>query len=194
MGASVTAMSDCDLLVIGGGINGVAIARDAAGRGLRVILCEQGDLASGTSSASSNRAHGGLRYLENWEFRLVRESLSERATLRETAPHLVWPLRFVLPVDPAIRPAWMIRLGLVLSDWLAKGGAFQPSERLDLGTHGAGAPLKDMYRVGFAYTDCWMDDARLVVLVARDAADRRPSVAEPDFTTVNLPTTLAAQA
>lgn len=170
------ATGEYDLLVIGGGINGAAIARDAAGRGLRVLLCEQNDLASGTSSASSKLAHGGLRYLENWEFRLVRESLAERETLRKTAPHLVWPMRFVLPVDPAIRPAWMIRLGLLLYDHLAGSTGTGRSERLDLRQHGAGALLKETCRLGFSYADCWVDDARLVVLVARDAADRGAKV------------------
>ncbi|MFO1188123.1 MAG: glycerol-3-phosphate dehydrogenase [Alphaproteobacteria bacterium] len=172
----MTAAGDYDLLVIGGGINGVAIARDAAGRGLRVLLCEQNDLASGTSSASSKLAHGGLRYLETREFGLVRESLAERETLRESAPHLVWPLRFILPVDPAIRPAWMIALGLFLYDRLAGGHAAHRTERLDLHQHGAGTPLKDIYRRGFAYFDCWADDARLVVMLGRDAADHGATI------------------
>ena len=161
-----------DLAIIGGGINGVGIARDAAGRGLSVLLVEQGDLASGTSSASTKLIHGGLRYLEYYEFRLVRESLTEREVLLRSAPHIIWPLRFVLPYRPGGRPWWMLRSGLFLYDHLG-GRKLLPSTRaLDLRSDPAGEPLRDDLRRGFEYSDCWADDARLVVLTARDAADR----------------------
>lgn len=161
-----------DLLVIGGGINGAGIARDAAGRGLGVLLVEQDDLASGTSSASSKLVHGGLRYLELYEFRLVREALAEREVLLSIAPHIVWPLRFVLPHDAGLRPAWMIRAGLLLYDHLAARLRLPASQALDLRRDGAGAPLKERFARGFAYSDCWVDDSRLVVLNALDAAER----------------------
>jgi len=161
-----------DLLVIGGGINGVGIARDAAGRGLSVMLCEQGDLASATSSASSKLIHGGLRYLEYYEFRLVREALTEREVLLENAPHIIFPMRFVLPHDRSLRPAWMIRAGLFLYDHLGGRKRLPGSHGLDLARDPAGAPLKPDYRKGFVYSDCWVDDARLVVLNALDAAAR----------------------
>ncbi len=163
---------DFDLLVIGGGINGVGIARDAAGRSLKVLLCEKDDLASATSSASSKLIHGGLRYLEQYEFRLVREALQEREVLLASAPHLVSPLRFVLPHDRHLRPVWMIRAGLFLYDHLARRKALPGSEGLRFDSHPAGRPLKPDFRRGFAYSDCWVDDARLVVLLARDAAER----------------------
>lgn len=149
-----------DLLVIGGGINGTGVAADAAGRGLSVLLCEQNDLASATSSASSKLIHGGLRYLEHYEFRLVKESLAEREVLLRVAPHLVQPLRFTLPHRPHLRPAWMLRSGLFLYDHLSKR-AILPS------AHGvrfdASSPLKEDIKRGFEYSDCWVDDARLVV-------------------------------
>jgi len=159
-----------DLLVIGGGINGVGIARDAAGRGLKVLLCEKGDLASATSSASSKMIHGGLRYLEYGAFRLVRESLAEREVLLRTAPHLVRPMRFVLPHGPGLRPRWMVRMGLYLYDRL--GGAHTLSASSAVGLRGSpfGAPLQDRVRDGFVYSDCVVDDARLTVANARDAA------------------------
>lgn len=161
-----------DLLVIGGGINGAGIARDAAGRGLSVLLCEQGDLASATSSASSKLIHGGLRYLEYYEFRLVREALAEREVLLENAPHIIFPMRFVLPHNRSLRPAWMIRAGLFLYDHLGGRKRLAGSHGVDLARSPMGAPLKPEYRKGFVYSDCWVDDARLVVLNALDAAAR----------------------
>lgn len=161
-----------DLLVIGGGVNGTGIARDAAGRGLKVLLCEQDDLAQHTSSASSKLIHGGLRYLEHYEFRLVREALIEREVLLRAAPHIIWPLRFVLPHSPEQRPAWMIRLGLFLYDHLGGRERLPGSARLDLAHDPLGAPLKDEFGTGFTYADCWVEDSRLVVLNAMDAAER----------------------
>lgn len=163
---------DTDLLVIGGGINGVGVACDAAGRGLKVVLCEQDDLASATSSASSKLIHGGLRYLEHYEFRLVRESLSERIVMLNKAPHLVHPMRFVLPHHPTMRPAWMLSLGLFLYDRLGKRDERLPaSKRLNLKTDREGLALNDSVDTAFAYADCWADDSRLVVLNARAAQD-----------------------
>jgi glycerol-3-phosphate dehydrogenase len=159
-----------DLLVIGGGINGVGIARDAAGRGLKVLLCEQGDLAGATSSASSKMIHGGLRYLEHGAFRLVRESLAEREVLLRTAPHLVRPLRFVLPHGAGQRPRWMLRIGLFLYDRLGGARSLRASAAVDLRDGAFGAPLKESARDGFVYSDCVVDDARLTVANARDAA------------------------
>jgi glycerol-3-phosphate dehydrogenase len=159
-----------DLLIIGGGINGVGIARDAAGRGLKVVLCEQADLASATSSASSKLIHGGLRYLEYYEFRLVRESLTEREILMTIAPHIVSARRFILPHDKSMRPAWMLRAGLFLYDHLGRRKVLEDSVGLDLRRHPAGAPLQPRYRKAFAYSDCQVDDSRLVVLTALDAA------------------------
>jgi glycerol-3-phosphate dehydrogenase len=166
------AATECDLLVIGGGINGVGIARDAAGRGLKVVLCERGDLAGGTSSASSKLIHGGLRYLEQYEFRLVREALAEREVLLGIAPHIARPMRFVLPHNGGLRPAWMIRIGLFLYDHLARRSKLPGSAGLDLRRRPEGAPLKTTLGKGFVYSDCWVDDARLVVLNAMDAAAR----------------------
>ncbi len=162
-----------DLLVVGGGINGVGIARDAAGRGLSVLLVEQDDLAAHTSSESSKLIHGGLRYLEYFEFRLVREALIEREVLLRAAPHIIRPLTFVLPHAPGMRPVWMIRIGLFLYDHLG-GRERLPGSRGVALTAGdpLGAPLKGEYRHGFTYADCFVDDARLVVLSARDAAER----------------------
>jgi glycerol-3-phosphate dehydrogenase len=159
-----------DVLIIGGGINGVGIARDAAGRGLKVLLCERGDLASATSSASSKMIHGGLRYLEHGAFRLVRESLAEREVLLKIAPHLVRPMRFVLPHGPGLRPRWMLRLGLFLYDRLGGARSLSGSRAVDLRTGPFGAPLREEVRGGFAYSDCVVDDARLTVANARDAA------------------------
>ncbi|WUR12466.1 glycerol-3-phosphate dehydrogenase [[Empedobacter] haloabium] len=167
---------DCDLLVVGGGINGVGIARDAAGRGLRVVLCEQHDLAQHTSSASTKLIHGGLRYLEYREFKLVRKALQEREVLLRNAPHIMWPLRFVMPHDAAQRPAWMIRAGLFLYDHLAKREFLPGSEGIALAEHEAGEPLKGSYRRGFVYSDGWVDDARLVVLNALDASERGATI------------------
>lgn len=159
-----------DLLVVGGGINGAGIARDAAGRGLRVLLCEQDDLGNHTSSASTKLIHGGLRYLEHHEFRLVREALRERERLLRLAPHIIWPLRFILPHDRHLRPAWMIRAGLFLYDHLGGRETLPASKGIKLHSHTAGAPLQEFLRKGFLYSDCWVQDARLVVLNAMDAA------------------------
>ncbi|MDB0528059.1 glycerol-3-phosphate dehydrogenase [Ralstonia solanacearum] len=167
-----TSHLDCDLLVVGGGINGVGIARDAVGRGLSVVLCEKDDLAQHTSSASTKLIHGGLRYLEYYEFNLVRKALQEREVLLRMAPHIMWPLRFVMPHDRSQRPAWMIRAGLFLYDHLARRRFLPGSEAVRLAQHPAGRPLKPGLTRGFVYSDGWVDDARLVVLNARDAADR----------------------
>lgn len=161
-----------DLFVIGGGINGVGIAEDAAGRGLKVVLCEADDLASATSSASSKMIHGGLRYLENYEFGLVRKALAEREVLMDRAPFLVHPLRIVMPHAPGLRPAWMLRAGLFLYDHLSRRNTLAASEKVDLAKGPEGTPLADPTRAAFAYSDCAVDDSRLVVLVARSAADR----------------------
>ncbi|PYE87173.1 glycerol-3-phosphate dehydrogenase [Phyllobacterium leguminum] len=155
-----------DLLVIGGGINGAGIARDAAGRGLSVFLAEQGDLAEFTSSASTKLIHGGIRYLENYEFRLVREALMERERLLAIAPHIIWPLRFVLPHEPGLRPAWMIRIGLFLYDHLARLKTLPGSQGVNLRTSPVGMPLRDALTKGFLYSDCAVDDSRLVVFNA----------------------------
>ncbi len=161
-----------DIVIIGGGINGCGIARDAAGRGLSVALFEKNDLASGTSSSSTKLIHGGLRYLEHYEFRLVRESLKEREVLLEMAPHISWPLRFVLPHLKDLRPAWLIRIGLFLYDNLGGRKILPGSCSVNLKTDVAGLPLKDHLQKGFEYSDCWVNDARLVALNAMDAADR----------------------
>ncbi len=161
---------DCDLLVVGGGINGAGIARDAAGRGLKVVLCEQHDLAAHTSSASTKLIHGGLRYLEYYEFGLVRKALAEREVLLAAAPHILWPLRFVMPHEPHLRPAWMIRIGLFLYDHLARRKRLPGSRAVKLGQHASGEPLQSQFKTGFVYSDVWVDDARLVVLNAVDAA------------------------
>ncbi|MEN0107442.1 MAG: glycerol-3-phosphate dehydrogenase [Pseudomonas sp.] len=158
-----------DVAVVGGGINGVGIAADAAGRGLSVFLCEKDDLAQHTSSASSKLIHGGLRYLEHYEFRLVREALAEREVLLAKAPHIVKPMRFVLPHRPHLRPAWMIRMGLFLYDHLGKRKKLAGSRGLRFG---AGSPLKSEITRGFEYADCWVDDARLVVLNAMAAREQ----------------------
>ncbi len=152
-----------DLFVIGGGINGAAVACDAAGRGLSVALAEMHDFAEGTSSRSSKLIHGGLRYLETYDFRLVRDALREREILMAKAPHLVWPLRLVLPHVPGLRPRWMIRLGLFLYDHLAARRRLAASESIEFATHPAGAALKPEFRRGFAYSDCRADDSRLVI-------------------------------
>jgi glycerol-3-phosphate dehydrogenase len=162
--------ASCDVLVVGGGINGAGIARDLAGRGLAVLLCEQDDLASHTSSCSTKLIHGGLRYLEHYEFSLVKKALAEREVLLKSAPHIMWPLRFVMPHDPSMRPVWMIRAGLFLYDHLARREVLAGSSMIDLRKHAAGAPLKRGFTKGFVYSDGWVDDARLVVLNALDAA------------------------
>ncbi|WP_338468607.1 glycerol-3-phosphate dehydrogenase [Novosphingobium sp. ZN18A2] len=165
-----------DLAVIGGGVNGAAIARDAVGRGLSVLLLERGDLAQGTSSASTKLIHGGLRYLEHREFGLVREALAEREVLWAQAPHIIWPMRFVLPVTPGGRPAWMLRAGLWLYDHLGKREKLPGTTGVDLRSEGALLGLKPGPVRAYEYSDCWVDDARLVTLLARDAADRGADV------------------
>jgi glycerol-3-phosphate dehydrogenase len=163
-------MSDIyDLAVIGGGINGAGIARDAAGRGAKVLLLEAGDLARGTSSNSTKLIHGGLRYLEHYEFALVQEALAEREALWRIAPHIIWPMRFVLPHAKGLRPAWLLRLGLFLYDHIGGRKRLQATDSIDLRKHPAGAPLKPGFKIGFEYSDGWVDDARLVVLNAMDA-------------------------
>jgi glycerol-3-phosphate dehydrogenase len=161
-----------DVLVVGGGINGAGIARDAVGRGLSVLLVERSDLAAATSSASSKLIHGGLRYLEHYAFRLVRESLAEREVLWGAAPHLIWPLRFVLPVHRGLRPPWLLRLGLYLYDHIGGRERLPPTRSLRREADSALAPLAEHYRRGFEYSDCCVDDARLVVATAVDAAER----------------------
>ena len=165
-----------DLLVVGGGINGAGIARDAAGRGLGVLLCEQHDLAAHTSSASTKLIHGGLRYLEYYDFQLVRKSLREREIVIASAPHIVWPMRFVLPHDRNLRPVWMMRAGLFLYDHLARRRFLPGSQAVDLRTHPAGAVLDRRYTRGFVYSDAWVDDARLVVLSVLDAREHGATV------------------
>ncbi|MDG1677868.1 MAG: glycerol-3-phosphate dehydrogenase, partial [Tateyamaria sp.] len=160
-----------DLFIIGGGVNGAGIARDAAGRGLSVVLCEKDDLAEGTSSRSGKLIHGGLRYLEYYEFRLVREALIEREILLNAAPHIIWPLRFVLPHSPTDRPAWLVRLGLFLYDHLGGRKRLPGTRVLNLTRDPEGLPLKAQYTKAFEYSDCWVDDARLVVLNAVSARD-----------------------
>ena len=158
-----------DLLVIGGGINGTGVARDAAGRGMSVVLCEQGDLAQYTSSSSTKLIHGGLRYLEHYDFKLVRHSLREREVLLRSAPHIIWPMRFILPHHRALRPRWLIRLGLFLYDHLYKRELLPGSHNVHLRQHVSGQALKSQFIHGFEYSDCWVQDARLVVLNAMDA-------------------------
>jgi len=162
----------CDVLVVGGGINGAGIARDLAGRGLSVILAEKDDLAAHTSSSSTKLIHGGLRYLEHREFSLVRKALAEREVLLRIAPHIMWPMRFVMPHEPSMRPFWLIRAGLFLYDHLARREMLSGSETIDLRQHRAGLPLKPFLQRGFVYSDGWVDDARLVVLNAVDANRR----------------------
>ncbi len=161
-----------DVAIVGGGINGCGIARDAAGRGAKVLLLESGDLAGGTSSASSKLIHGGLRYLEHYEFGLVRESLAERERLWTIAPHLIRPMRFVLPHVRGLRPRWLLRLGLFLYDHIGGRDALPATQSVRLAQHPAGSALKTMFSRAFVYSDCWADDSRLVVLNARDAANR----------------------
>jgi len=165
-----------DLLVVGGGVNGAGIARDAAGRGLSVLLCEQDDLASHTSSASTKLIHGGLRYLEHYEFSLVRKALQERELLLRLAPHIIAPLRFVMPHVSSLRPAWMIRAGLFLYDNLSKRELLGGSRTIDFRKHASGAPLKKTLTKGFVYSDAWVQDARLVVLNAMDAKERGATI------------------
>lgn len=187
-----------DIFIIGGGINGCGIARDATGRGLSVVLAEQGDLAQATSSASTKLFHGGLRYLEYFEFRLVREALEERETLLVAMPHISWPMRFVLPYHPDMRfegdtptgrllsrlmpwmkgrrPAWLIRLGLFLYDTLGGRNILPATRTIDLTTDPAGKPLQSRFRHAYEYSDCWVEDSKLVSLNARDAAQRGATI------------------
>ena len=161
-----------DVLIIGGGINGCGIARDAVGRGYSVCLCEAGDFGGGTSSASTKLVHGGLRYLEHYEFLLVRKALMEREVLWKIAPHIIWPMRFVLPHHSGLRPAWLLRLGLFLYDHIGGRKLLPPTSSLNLRHDEAGKPLKPTFRKAFEYSDCWVEDSRLVVLNALDAAQR----------------------
>src|SRR6187551_677225 len=165
-----------DICVIGGGINGCGIARDAAGRGYSVALAEMNDFASGTSSGSTKLIHGGLRYLEFYEFRLVREALMEREVLWKNAPHIIWPMRFVLPYAKGVRPAWLIRLGLFLYDHIGGRKLLPATRTLDMSKDPAGKPLKPLFHKAFEYSDGWVNDARLVALNARDAADRGATI------------------
>ncbi|MGE0801553.1 MAG: glycerol-3-phosphate dehydrogenase [Lautropia sp.] len=165
-----------DVVIVGGGVNGCGIARDLAGRGCSVVLCEKDDLASHTSSASTKLIHGGLRYLEHYEFGLVRKALREREVLLKSAPHIMSPLRFVMPHDPSMRPAWLVRLGLLMYDHLAQREVLPGSHGIALHRHAAGAALQPRFSRGFVYSDGWVDDARLVVLCARDAADRNAEI------------------
>ena len=161
-----------DIFIIGGGINGAGIARDAAGRGFSVCLCDTGDFGGGTSSASTKLVHGGLRYLEHYEFRLVREALMEREVLWAMAPHIIWPLRFVLPHHKGLRPAWLLRLGLFLYDYLGGRKKLPPTKTLDLSNDATGRPLKPEFKKAFEYSDCWVEDSRLVIFNLMDARDR----------------------
>ncbi len=167
---------DCDLLVIGGGINGAGIARDAAGRGLSVCLVEQADLASATCSASTKLAHGGLRYLENYQFQLERESLSERERLLAIAPHVIWPLRLVLPHDKGLRPRWLLRTGLFLYDQIGGRKLLPPTRSINLRRAPHRDILAERLKRGLEYSDCWVDDARLVVLNCVDAKERGAAI------------------
>ncbi|WP_438728088.1 glycerol-3-phosphate dehydrogenase [Parasphingorhabdus sp. DH2-15] len=169
--------TEYDLLIIGGGINGTAIARDAAGRGLSVLLCEKDDLARHTSSASTKLVHGGLRYLEYYEFKLVRESLKEREVMLRSAPHIIWPLRFVLPYDKTLRPAWMLRAGLFLYDYMGGRKLLPPSKRVSLSKGRYANILHKDFTFGFEYSDCWVEDARLVVLNAVAAKEKGADIA-----------------
>nr|WP_295883580.1 glycerol-3-phosphate dehydrogenase [uncultured Devosia sp.] len=165
-----------DIFVIGGGVNGASVARDAVGRGYSVALAEMNDLASGTSSAATKLVHGGLRYLEHYEFRLVHEALAEREVLWAEAPHIIKPLRFVLPHHKGLRPAMVLRAGLAMYDYMGGRRLLPPTKTLDLTRDVTGKPLKPGYRLGFEYSDCWVDDARFVVLNARDAADKGATI------------------
>lgn len=169
-------MEHFDILVIGGGVNGCGIARDAVGRGLKVALVEQSDLASATSSASTKLFHGGLRYLEYYEFGLVKKALIEREVLLRNMPHISWPMRFIIPHLSGMRPRWMLRAGLFLYDYIGGRKLLPATKKLRLSNHPLGEPLIDEIKVGYEYSDCWVDDARLVVLNARDAADRGATV------------------
>jgi len=173
----VPASAPFDVAIIGGGVNGCGIARDAAGRGWSVFLCDKGDLGGATSSASTKLIHGGLRYLEYYEFRLVREALVEREILWKVAPHIIWPVRFVLPVQQGGRPGWLLRLGLFLYDHLGGRRLLAPTRTLRLDSDAAGKPLKPEFVRAFEYSDCWVEDSRLVVLNAMDASERGATIA-----------------
>lgn len=172
MNVSASASDIFDIAVIGAGVNGAGIARDAAGRGLKVILCEKDDIAQATSSSSTKLIHGGLRYLEHYDFALVRHALGEREVLLRAAPHIIWPMRFILPYHKELRPRWLIRLGLFLYDNLGGRKLLPRSNSVNLKTHVAGENLKDAFTSGFEYSDCWVQDARLVTLNVMDAAAR----------------------
>ena len=159
-----------DVFVAGGGINGIGVARDAAGRGYSVCLCEMNDFASGTSSNSTKLIHGGLRYLEHYKFRLVQESLKEREVLLKMAPHVIWPMRFILPHSKGMRPAWLLRLGLFLYDHLGFRKILPGTSYVKLNKSELGSPLKSNFKFGYEYSDCWVDDSRLVILNAVDAS------------------------
>jgi len=172
MDSKGSAETDFDLVVIGAGINGAGIARDAVGRGLKVLLCEKDDIAEHTSSASTKLIHGGLRYLEHYDFKLVRHALKEREVLLRAAPHIIWPLRFILPHHKALRPRWLIRLGLFLYDHIGGRKMLPASNSVNLRAHIAGKALKNEFTSGFEYSDCWVQDSRLVVLNAMDASEK----------------------
>ena len=161
-----------DVLVIGGGINGTGVARDAAGRGLRTLLCEKDDLAQHTSSSSTKLIHGGLRYLEHYDFMLVRKALMEREVLLKAAPHIIWPMRFVLPHHKELRPAWLVRLGLFIYDCMGGRKILPPTKVLRRKSSDKFKPLEQRFTLAFEYSDCWVDDARLTVLNAVDAHER----------------------
>ena len=161
-----------DILVVGGGVNGTAVARHAAGDGLRVLLCERDDLAQHTSSSSTKLIHGGLRYLEHYDFKLVREALIEREVLLRSAPHIIWPLRFILPYDRSLRPAWLLRMGLFIYDHLGGRKMLPGTERVELDEPPHAGLLKSEFEFGFEYSDCWVEDSRLVVLACVDARER----------------------
>lgn len=166
-----------DILVIGGGINGACVARDAAGRGLKVYLCEKDDLAAHTSSSSTKLIHGGLRYLEHYDFALVRKALIEREVLLKSAAHIIWPMRFVLPHQKGLRPAWLIRLGLFLYDYMGGRKILPPTKVLKRGKSSKFDPLQTHLKKAFEYSDCWVEDSRLVILNAVDAAERGAVIA-----------------
>ena len=165
-----------DVFIAGGGINGLGVARDAAGRGYSVCLCEMNDFASGTSSSSTKLIHGGLRYLEHYKFRLVQESLKEREILLNMAPHIIWPMRFILPHSKGLRPKWFLRLGLAIYDHLGFRKILPGTRRVNLQNKDFNSPLKDFLKSGFEYSDCWVDDSRLVILNAIDAASMGASI------------------
>ncbi|MEO1142456.1 MAG: glycerol-3-phosphate dehydrogenase, partial [Pseudomonadota bacterium] len=165
-----------DIFVIGGGINGAGIAREASAAGYSVCLCDAADFGGGTSSASTKLVHGGLRYLEHYEFRLVREALIEREILWKMAPHIIWPLRFVLPHHRGLRPRWLIRLGLFMYDHMGGRKLLPATRSLDLETNETGKPLKKEFKKAFEYSDCWVEDSRLVILNLQDAQDMGASI------------------